>query len=59
LVCKISKTPEWQKKWLSLSYDTIKIHGGEIKVETQVDEENPNNFGKGEGTKFITRLPAQ
>ncbi|MEJ7674898.1 MAG: ATP-binding protein [Chitinophagaceae bacterium] len=32
---------------LSLSYDIIKAHGGEIKVETK----------EGEGTTFITQLP--
>jgi two-component system NtrC family sensor kinase len=32
---------------LSLSYDIIKAHGGEIKVETK----------EGEGTKFILNLP--
>ena len=33
---------------LSLSYDIVKAHGGEIKVETK----------DGEGTKFIIQLPA-
>jgi len=33
---------------LSLSYDIIKAHGGEIKVETK----------EGEGTIFIIQLPA-
>jgi two-component system, NtrC family, sensor kinase len=33
---------------LSLSYDIIKAHGGEIKVETK----------EGEGTEFIVELPA-
>jgi len=33
---------------LSLSYDTIKAHGGEIKVESE----------EGEGTEFIILLPA-
>jgi two-component system NtrC family sensor kinase len=42
---------------LSLSYDIIKAHGGEIKVETKGDEGNPDNFGKGEGTTFIIQLP--
>ena len=32
---------------LSLSYDIIKAHGGEIKVETK----------EGEGTQFIVQLP--
>jgi signal transduction histidine kinase len=34
---------------LSLSYDIIKAHGGEIKVETR----------EGEGSDFIIRLPAK
>jgi signal transduction histidine kinase len=33
---------------LSLSYDIIKAHGGQIKVETD----------EGKGTKFIIQLPA-
>jgi len=33
---------------LSLSYDIIKAHGGELKVETDT----------GEGTEFIILLPA-
>jgi signal transduction histidine kinase len=33
---------------LSLSYDIIKAHGGEIKVETK----------EGEGSKFVIELPA-
>jgi two-component system, NtrC family, sensor kinase len=32
---------------LSLAYDIVKAHGGEIKVETKEDE----------GTKFIIHLP--
>ena len=32
---------------LSLSYDIVKAHGGEIKVETK----------EGEGTTFIIQLP--
>ena len=32
---------------LSLSYDIIKVHGGELKVETKV----------GEGSKFEVHLP--
>jgi signal transduction histidine kinase len=32
---------------LSLSYDIIKAHGGEIKVETK----------EGEGTTFVVQLP--
>jgi signal transduction histidine kinase len=33
---------------LSLSYDIVKAHDGEIKVESK----------EGEGTEFITILPA-
>ncbi|MEP6712679.1 MAG: ATP-binding protein [Ferruginibacter sp.] len=40
---------------LSLSYDIIKAHGGEIKVETKVAD--PGSVGKGEGTTFIIQLP--
>ena len=42
---------------LSLAYDIIKAHGGEIKVETKVDKGNPDTFGEGEGTEFIIQLP--
>ncbi len=42
---------------LSLSYDIVKAHGGELKVETKVEEGNPDHFGKGEGTTFIILLP--
>ena len=42
---------------LSLSYDIVKAHGGEIKVETKVDEGNPDHFGKGGGSTFIIQLP--
>ncbi len=41
---------------LSLSYDIVKAHGGELKVETKVNEANPNSFGNGEGTTFIINL---
>jgi signal transduction histidine kinase len=34
---------------LSLSYDIVKAHGGEIKVETR----------EGEGAEFIILLPLQ
>ena len=34
---------------LSLSYDIIKAHGGEIKVETK----------EGDGTEFIIQLPGR
>ena len=51
---------------LSLSYDIIKAHGGEIKVETketrppaQSDHSGGNMpMERGEGTKFIILLPA-
>ena len=33
---------------LSLSYDIIKAHGGEIKMESK----------EGEGTEFVIQLPA-
>jgi two-component system NtrC family sensor kinase len=33
---------------LSLSYDIIKAHGGEIKVETK----------EGEGAEFVIQLPS-
>ncbi|HYK45627.1 MAG TPA: ATP-binding protein, partial [Parafilimonas sp.] len=47
---------------LSLSYDIIKAHGGEIKVET-LPVSPSRNFGAGEdgraeGTEFIITLPA-
>jgi signal transduction histidine kinase len=42
---------------LSLAYDIVKAYGGEIKVETKVDEGNPDKFGKGEGSEFIIQLP--
>jgi two-component system, NtrC family, sensor kinase len=32
---------------LSLAYDMVKAHGGEIKVESKIDE----------GTQFIVQLP--
>ncbi len=41
---------------LSLSYDIIKAHGGEIKVETKVAEGNSGHFEKGQGTAFIVQL---
>jgi signal transduction histidine kinase len=36
------------KKIVSLSYDIVKAHGGELSVETK----------EGEETKFIIQLPA-
>ena len=40
---------------LSLSYDIVKAHGGELKVETKVA--NPDSFGMGEGSRFFIQLP--
>ena len=41
---------------LSLSYDIIKAHGGELKVETK--EARPDDpAGRGEGSTFIIKLP--
>ena len=34
---------------LSLAYDIVKAHGGELKVET----------GDGEGSEFIIQLPSK
>jgi hypothetical protein len=53
------------KSVIQTSYDIIKAHGGTLKVESKVDEGNPDNFGKGEarpddlvgrGTTFIIEL---
>jgi signal transduction histidine kinase len=41
---------------LSLSYDIVKAHGGDLRVETEVDEVNPDPFGKGKGSKFTILL---
>ena len=40
---------------LSLSYDIVKAHGGNIKVETKVGDSGSS--GEGEGTEFIIQLP--
>ena len=41
---------------LSLSYDIIKAHGGELRVETK--EARPDDaVGRGEGAEFIIELP--
>ena len=41
---------------LSLSYDSVKAHGGELKVETR--EARPDDsVGRGEGSEFIIQLP--
>ena len=42
---------------LSLSYDIIKAHGGEIKVETLSAEAAAQAGKEGEGTEFIIQLP--
>jgi signal transduction histidine kinase len=43
---------------LSLSYDIIKAHGGEIKVETK--EARPDDpVGRSEGATFLIYLPKQ
>ncbi len=34
---------------LSMSYDTVKAHGGELKVETK----------EGEGSEFVIQLPSR
>ena len=44
------------KSVIQTIYDIIKAHGGEIKVETKVDEGNPDKVGKSEGTIFIVTL---
>jgi|GEM_PF-6831706 len=49
----ITKPTEQRKGFgLSLSYDIVKAHDGEIKVEG-----NPGNSGEGEGSRFIIQLP--
>jgi two-component system, NtrC family, sensor kinase len=41
---------------LSLSYDIVKAHGGELKVETK--EARPDDpVGRGEGSTFIIQIP--
>jgi len=42
---------------LSLSYDIVKSHGGELKVETK--PARPGTDGEGEGTTFTIQLPLQ
>ena len=37
------------------SYDIIKAHGIEIKVESKVAD--PGSSGKGEGSEFVIQLP--
>jgi signal transduction histidine kinase len=40
---------------LSLSYDIVKAHGGELRVKSKVS--NPGSYGKDEGTEMILFLP--
>ena len=41
---------------LSMAYDIVKAHGGELKVETK--EARPDDpVGRGEGTTFIIQIP--
>jgi two-component system, NtrC family, sensor kinase len=42
---------------LSLSYDIVKAHGGEIKVETMLNAETPGSFLS--GTTFTITLPTK
>lgn len=42
---------------LSLSYDIVKAHGGELKVETKVDGGNPDTIGNEVETTFIILWP--
>ena len=41
---------------LSLSYDIVKAHGGELKVETKEEEARPDD-PVGRGSTFIIQLP--
>ena len=43
---------------LSLSYDIVKAHGGELKVETTNGEGLPAKASAQVGTTFIIQLPA-
>jgi len=45
------------KSVIRTSYDNIKAHGGEIKVETQEDRQD-DPVVRGEGSTFIIQLPA-
>ena len=42
---------------LSLSYDIVKAHGGEIKVETKHIEGLPAEASAQAGTEFVISLP--
>jgi two-component system, NtrC family, sensor kinase len=41
---------------LSLAYDIVKAHGGELKVETKEGEARPDDT-VGRGTEFIIEIP--
>ena len=41
---------------LSLSYDIVKAHGGEIKVNTKEGEARPDDPA-GRGSEFVIQLP--
>lgn len=43
---------------LSLSYDIVKAHGGEIKVESLSAETTTQAGKERKGTSFIIQLPA-
>jgi two-component system NtrC family sensor kinase len=49
--------PTGQGTGLALSYAFVKAHGVERSVESEVQEGNPDTFGKGNGAKFIIQLP--
>jgi hypothetical protein len=38
-------------------YDIVKVHKRESSVESEVDERNPDAFGKEKGFEFIITLP--
>ena len=42
---------------LSLSYDIVKAHGGELKVETRSAETALASINEGIGTTFVIILP--
>ena len=49
LLISTKPTGQGTRLGLSLAYDIVKAHGGEIKVETKEDE----------GSEFIVQLPIQ
>ena len=46
------------KSVVQTSYDIVKAHGGEIKVETLPAEAAAQAGKEGEGSEFIIQLPA-